>query len=387
MQAEAWVIHARNDDQPAELRLETIDLPPMAADEVLAAPVYGCWEGNMSHAIRRRPVDVCRLRLEKRVVLGNAGVVRVLSTGPEVTGVAQGDHAVLVPVGAQDEYGYMTRIFGFDMPGTIGMLSKRTKLKQHQLFRIPPDSPHTLAQWAATSVRWATAWDNWKITYACYRTQMSVQDEPRPWVWGWGGGVVLAELQLAAQENCRVAMLASSDARLDMIRACGIVAVDRRAFADLQYDAARFEGDAEYRERYLRSERAFLRTVNQITEGRRVGIFIDNIGAPVYRATVRALARQGVITTSGWDKGGTLQTSRIEACIQRHIHVNTHGARYRAGLDACEYMASKNGAWAPRITGEVYAWERIPELAARFANGEIDSYFPLFEVNPELVRG
>src|SRR5262245_36673399 len=135
MQAEAWVIHARNDDQPAELRLEMIDLPPIAADEVLVAPLYGCWEANMSHAVRRRPVDVCRLRLEKRVVLGNAGVVRVLATGRDVTRVAEGDAAVLIPVGAMDEYGYMTRIFGFDTPGTIGLLSKRTKLKQQQLFR------------------------------------------------------------------------------------------------------------------------------------------------------------------------------------------------------------------------------------------------------------
>jgi NADPH:quinone reductase-like Zn-dependent oxidoreductase len=383
MQAEAWVIHARNDDQPAELSLETIELSPLAADEVLVAPLYGCWEGNMSHAIRRRPVDVCRLRLEKRVVLGNAGVVRVLAAGADVTSVSEGDAAVLVPVGALDEYGYMTRIFGFDASGTIGLLSKRTKLKQHQLFRIPPDSPHSLAQWAATSVRYATAWDNWQVSYACYRSQMSVQDEPAPWVWGWGGGVVWAELQLAARANCRVAMLASSDARLERIRGSGIVAVDRREFPDLQHDPQRFDSDSAYRERYLFSERAFLRTVNQITDRRGVAIFIDNIGGPVYRPTVRALARQGVITTSGWDKGGDLRSSRIEACIQRHIYVNTHGARYSRGVEACEYIAAESNAWVPQVDSQIWPWERIPELAEQFGAGRIDSYFPLYQVNPE----
>jgi NADPH:quinone reductase-like Zn-dependent oxidoreductase len=263
------------------------------------------------------------------------------------------------------------------------LLAKRTQLQEHQLFRIAPDSPHSLAQWAATSVRYATAWDNWKVTYACYRSQMSVRDEPHPWVWGWGGGVALAELQLAARDNCRVAMLASSDSRLERIRTAGIVPVDRRAFPDLQHDPTRFEQDSAYRERYLRSERAFLRTVNEITGGRRVAIFIDNIGGPVYRPTVRALARQGVITTSGWDQGGKLQTSRIEACIQRHIYVNTHGARYSTGVEGCEYIASSNDPWIPHIDGEIWPWERVPELAAEFGGGRIDSYFPLYQVNAE----
>src|SRR5829696_10319381 len=81
---EAWVIDAASDDarelEPAELRKEVYCLPNITEHEVLAEPIYGCWEGNMTHAIERNPVDVCRQRGEKKIVIGNAGVVRILKT-------------------------------------------------------------------------------------------------------------------------------------------------------------------------------------------------------------------------------------------------------------------------------------------------------------------
>jgi len=383
IRTQAWVIRRGVDASPAALQLEELELSELQADEVLVAPIYGCWEGNMSHAMRRKPVDICRLRLEDRVVLGNSGVVRVLATGRDIGDLQEGDACVLMPIGATDKHGYLTRVFGYDTPGTVGLLAKRTKTKRQQLFRIPPDCPHDLKQWAATSIRYATAWDNWKVAFGTYRLQMSEADDPAPWVWGWGGGVVLATLQLAARAGCQVAMIASSDARLAQIEASGIVPVDRRNFADLQFDAARLDSDQAYRERYLRSERTFLREVNRITDGRKVAVFVDNIGTPVYRATMRALARQGVITTTGWDRGGLLTTQRIEACMNRHQHVCTHGVRVSEGMAACDYMAKSD--WVPPMPTDITTWDEIPKLAERFGNGEVDSYFPLFEVNPELA--
>lgn len=384
IRTQAWVIHPGSDGAgPARLSLEPLLLDDMAADEVLVAPLYGCWEGNMSHALRRKPVDVCRLRLEETVVLGNAGVVRVLDVGRDVPDLVEGDTCVLLPIGSPDPHGYITRVFGYDAAGTVGMLAKRTKLKRWQLYRIPAGCSHDLTQWAATSVRYGTAWDNWRVALGCYRTQMSESDETAPWAWGWGGGVVLAELQLARRAGFRVAMTASSDVRLAQIEASGIEAVDRRAFADLNFDAERYDTDQAYRERYLTSEKRFLRCVNQLTGGRKVGIFIDNIGSPVYRATVRALARQGVIATSGWDQGGMLTTNRIESCTNRHIHVFTHGMRAQESRAACDYMASSD--WIAPRPDKVWAWHELPALADAFAAGRIETYFPIFAVNPELA--
>src|SRR5215475_2052693 len=96
---EAWVLHRGNNDvsdrKPGELRLETYTFPEITPHEVLAEPLYGCWEGNMTHAVLRRPVDVCRQRGEERIVIGNAGVVRILQIGDAVKSVRRGDVCML----------------------------------------------------------------------------------------------------------------------------------------------------------------------------------------------------------------------------------------------------------------------------------------------------
>ena len=81
---QAWVIHQAEKKNghpiPAELRHEIFSFPDIGSEEVLVEPIYGCWEGNMAHALTRSPVDICEQRREPRVVIGNAGVVRVDST-------------------------------------------------------------------------------------------------------------------------------------------------------------------------------------------------------------------------------------------------------------------------------------------------------------------
>ncbi|HEX6042270.1 MAG TPA: hypothetical protein VFZ20_29810, partial [Longimicrobium sp.] len=71
--ADAWLLYAGETDTPrrAALVRETIDIPAAGPGEVIAEPLYGCWEGNMGHAVNRVPVDICRQRREPRVVIGN----------------------------------------------------------------------------------------------------------------------------------------------------------------------------------------------------------------------------------------------------------------------------------------------------------------------------
>ena len=80
----AWILHpgpADAPDQPAHMEQGEMVLPELGDEHCLVESLYGCWEGNMSHAIERKPVDVCTLRGEDQVVLGNAGVVRILRVG------------------------------------------------------------------------------------------------------------------------------------------------------------------------------------------------------------------------------------------------------------------------------------------------------------------
>jgi hypothetical protein len=80
---EAWVLSQGFENggscnhEPAELIRQRYSFPDIAQDEVLAEPIYGCWEANMTHALKRDPVDICVQRGEEKVVIGNAGVVVV----------------------------------------------------------------------------------------------------------------------------------------------------------------------------------------------------------------------------------------------------------------------------------------------------------------------
>lgn len=375
---DAWVLRAGPaTPTPGTLTRENFEFAPITEHEVLAEPIYGCWEGNMTHAINRSPMDVCRQRGEERVVLGNAGVVRILETGSAVHNVRPGDVCVLISVARWDEFGYPVKILAYDAPGTMGVLARQMKLDATQVFPIAKNSKRSLEQWAGFSIRYATAWDNWKVAYAALRAQIEEESAAPIHVWAWGGGVALAELMLAKSQGCRTALITSDDARLALCRQVGITGIDRRQFPDLHFDGERFRSDLGYRKKYMRSEGIFLDLVKEYTGGAGVSIFIENIGAPVFRATQKAMARQGVITTCGWKEGAELTVNRASECINRHIHVFTHGSRNTN--DALHY--AENNDWLAPVLDAPYAWEDIPQLAQEYAAGRISNYFPLFKVN------
>ncbi|KFE68269.1 zinc-binding dehydrogenase [Hyalangium minutum] len=388
LETQAWVLH-RGERQrggppvPAELVHESFAIPELGPEEVLAAPIYGCWEGNMGHALQRVPVDICRLRREDKVVIGNAGVVQVLETGSAVTRVRPGDRCLVFCNAEADAHGYTVKVLAYDASRTMGLLARRTRLPQHVLIPLPPHSRHSLKQWAAFSLRYITAWSNWRLAYGCFRLQVSEADCPNPFVVGWGGGVSYAQLQLAKYAGCRVAMVASLEERLKHLESVGIIPIDRREFPDLMLDTARFEADAAYRQRYTQSEKQFLTRVREAGRSQDVSIFLDHIGAPLLQASLKALGRQGVITSAGWKLGAELiNVSRSTECTLRHQHINTHYARYADAVAAVGF--AEEAGWMPPILGErVYAWEEVPQLARDFEQGRVASYFPLFQVNPE----
>lgn len=371
---------------PGELRREEFSFPDITETEALVEPLYGSWEANMSHALQRSPVDVCRQRGEDSMVIGNFGAVRVVRTGRDVTRVREGDLCLLQAFARTDDMGYVRLVHAYDAPGTVGVLARRTKIGEHLLLPLRPDSPFTARQWAASYGRYWTAWDNWKVTYTCWRSQVRVPPPElpiQPLVFGWGGGVTIAELELARREGFAVAMATGNPRRLAELEAKGIAPVDRRQFPDLDFDEDRMVADPEYRARYRRSERAFLRIIAELSKGQGAAVIIDNIGRPVYRATLRALGRQGVLTTVGWKHGMHLETARATECIKRHIHVHTHACCYH---DMAEIAAfQERTGWMLSLSDDqrVYRFDEIPELAADYEAGRLDTYFPLFQVNDD----
>ena len=175
------------------------ELPEMTDYHVLAEPIYGSWEANMTHCLERKPIDVCRMRREKSIVLGNSGVVRILKTGSKVTKCKEGDICLLVPIGSYDDNGHMIRVFGYDAPHTMGLLAKQGVYHEYNVTPLANPSKHCYTRWAGFSVRYGTAWENWKLSYNVWRAQFDLNGTPPPHLSGWGGGVTLAPCISAAR--------------------------------------------------------------------------------------------------------------------------------------------------------------------------------------------
>lgn len=356
---EAWVLVSGEGRRTASLRKKTITLDELAEHEVLARPLYGCMEGNYVHALRLMPDNIFNMRDEDEIVLGNAGVVQIEAVGSKVSHLDEGDLCIYFCNGLQDEYGYPKQITAFDKPDSMGVFAKRIKLDQHEVIKIPPNSGLSLQEWAAFSLKYVTAWSNWKTAYACWTAQMPDVPPEQTYVFGWGGGVTFGELTLAKHMGCTCFLMTSRQERLELAGRHGITGVDRTRFAD---------SEAEWTE--------FIRTA---TGGRGASIFVDNIGTSVYKLTMKGLGRQGVIATSGWKTGSMLPVLRANECQQRHIHVFTHYATYKQGVEAMEFAEAQH--WAPPVSGEEYAWEEIPAMLEDYAQGKIASWFPIFRVN------
>jgi NADPH:quinone reductase-like Zn-dependent oxidoreductase len=293
--------------------------------------------------------------------------------------IKEGDLCLVFCNGEWDDLGYPTKIYGYDAAGTVGLLAKRIKLNEKQLIRIPEHTRYSLPQWAAFSLRYITAWSNWKVAYGTWRLQLTKKDCDRPYVWGWGGGVTLAEVTLAKYVGCKVAMISSDDERLKLMNELGIVPIDRRKFCNLKFDPERYGSDPPYKKSYQAAEKVFLDIVDENTHSAGVSIFIDFIGLPVFRATLKALARPGVITTAGWKAGMRLSTIRAVECMSWHTHVHTHYARYCEAVEAVRF--AEENAWMPGTKGDVYGWDDVPQLAQDYDGGRISTYYPIFQVN------
>ncbi len=379
--ADAWVLHKGNENQePGALVREPFEIDSIGDDQVLVEPLYGCWEANMSHAIERKPVDIARQRKEDKVVIGNAGVVRILEKGKNVNTCKEGDVCIVFCVGIIDKRGYPIRIMAYDAPNTMGVLSKVAKMPGHSVIPIPENSRYSLPQWAAFSLRYVTAWSNWKMAFETWKIQAGNFNPAEEYVLGWGGGVSYATALLAKHAGFNSILIASNDERLQAIEDEGLIPLDRRLFADMQFNPAKYKSDEEYRNKYLHAENIFVEKVNTITKGEDVAILCDYIGLPVYRASLKVLGRGGVITTAGWKDGMVLTTYRAIECISRHTHVHTHYANYAEGLEAVAY-AEEHG-WLPEVDeNEIYAFDDVPQLVEDYNDGTVKSYFPIFKIN------
>ena len=215
-------------------------------------------------------------------ILGADAVGVVDSTGAEVTSVVPGDRVVLNP-GLSDrtceycldgEQPLCPRfgILGEHFPGTLAELV----VVPEPNVRVIPDAV-SIDVAAAFTLCTVTAW-------RMVHTRARVQRDEDVLVWGIGGGVSLAALQICKQIGARVWAVSGSDEKLQRASQLGADELLNRNTMDIA---------AVIRER---------------TGKRGVDVVIDNVGKAAWGPSLRALGRRGRLVTCGATSGPMVET-------------------------------------------------------------------------------
>lgn len=215
-------------------------------------------------------------------ILGTDGTGVVESIGSEVTNVAVGDTVVVNP-------GVSDRTCEYCLDGEQPLCPKFGVLGEHfpgmmaELFVVPAVNvmavPATagIAESAAFTLATLTAW-------RMLVTRAEVTSEDHVLIWGVGGGVAVACLQIAKLLGARVTVTSGSDAKLERARALG---------AD---DTINHRGVDVGRE--MRSR----------TGKRGVDVVVDSVGEATWTQSLGALGRRGRLVTCGGTSGPMVTT-------------------------------------------------------------------------------
>ena len=254
-----------------------------------------------------------------------AGVVDAV--GSAVTHVRPGDHVVVNPGISDRSCEYCLEgeqplcprygILGEHLPGTF---AEYVVVPGANVRAIPASIPMETA--AAFTLATLTAW-----RMVMTRAQVRPTDEVL--IWGIGGGVALAALQICKHIGARVWVTSSSDEKLARARALG---------ADETINHRTTDVAKEVRAR---------------TGKRGVTVVIDNVGEATWKSSLGALGRRGRLVTCGGTSGAMVETD-----VRRLFWNQWTLMGSTMGTDA-EFDA---------IVGELHAGRLLPP---------VDSVFPL----------
>jgi NADPH:quinone reductase-like Zn-dependent oxidoreductase len=215
-------------------------------------------------------------------ILGADATGVIDAVGDAVRDVAVGDTVVVNP-GISDRTCEYCRdgeqplcvrfgILGEHLPGTI---AEYVVVPSANVRVIPAETPP--AEAAAFGLATLTAW-RMIVTRAAVRPGENVL------IWGIGGGVALAALQICKLLGARVWVTSGSDDKLARARALG---------ADETINHRRLDVGTIVRER---------------TGKRGVDVVVDNVGTATWKQSLQALGRRGRLVTCGGTSGPLLET-------------------------------------------------------------------------------
>jgi NADPH:quinone reductase-like Zn-dependent oxidoreductase len=163
-------------------------------------------------------------------------------------------------------------ILGEHSPGTI---AEYVVVPAANLRRIPPTvSPECAAAFLLVTL---TAW-------RMLVTRARVQPGEDVLIWGIGGGVALAALQICKQIGARVWAVSSSDDKLRRAAALGADEVLNRTKIDVA------------------------RVIRERTKKRGMDVVVDNVGRETWQHSLASLGRRGRLVTCGGTSGPIVET-------------------------------------------------------------------------------
>ncbi len=210
-------------------------------------------------------------------VMGADGAGVIEAAGPEVTRFRPGDRVMINPgiycgacqycLGGEQPLCPEYRLFGEHVPGTI---AEYIVVPERNLARVPEQMPWDRA--AAFSLSALTAW-------RMVATRAAVRPGETVLIWGIGGGVSLAALQIAKYHGARVMVTSSSDQKLAVAKTLGADVTLNHVTADVPKE------------------------IRQLTARRGVDVVVDTVGEKTWEKSLRCLGRLGRLVTCGATTG------------------------------------------------------------------------------------
>jgi NADPH:quinone reductase-like Zn-dependent oxidoreductase len=274
-------------------------------------------------------------------IVGSDGAGVVDAVGKDVTEVRPGDRVMINPgvscghcAACQDGETSLCagfRVVGEHRPGTA---AEYVVVPGVNVAPIPPAMPW--AQAAAFSLATLTAW-------RMLTTRAAVRSGELVLIWGIGGGVAMAALQVARHLNARTIVTSSADAKLEVARRAGADAVVNHATADVVAE------------------------VRRLTDGRGADVVIDSIGQARWQDSLRALRRGGRLVVCGATTGPMISLDlRRLFWHQWSILGATLGSRTEYA--AIVALAHAGQLWP--VVDQVVPLERWSDAMGRLERGE-----------------
>jgi crotonyl-CoA carboxylase/reductase len=352
------------------LALDTLVLRAMGPNDVHLRILAVSAEHNIDHASTADTINIAEARGGK-MFPGNSATGEVIAVGANVTKFKPGDVVITHCNGGADEYGFPTRIWGYDAEDSVGWYAKEAVVGEWQLIKAPLGSGLSLWEIAALPLRAPTAYHLWRRALGIYRLKVPYERRALVNVLGFGGGVSELFLQLAKSEGHSAFCCSGSPERRAALEKQGIVGIDQKKF-----------------DRFKSKEgvKAFTAECKKLTGGEQMHIVCDMLRGPVFAAGLAVSARQGVNVSAGWQLSQVVEYNSTLMSVKQVTIDHTH---YET-IEGCAAATALYGkVFKPTVHGEIYAWKDLPR-AHQEMHDNTQTGIPIVRVADELpasVRG